>query len=132
LWSIINVLIGKKLVAEHKFYNINYKHWACRLEGNSDSDDDELAGSDPITIEEAVGRYPDRAVMALFNVLGLEYSRFRDQTLRDQSRREQHTTHEKRFREESLTGRSIRKKRNSLGSTTEPLTVSTCSTQSVE
>jgi hypothetical protein len=75
LWSNINISIGKKLIAGHKFYNINHRHRACRLEGNSDSDDDELVGSEPITIHEAAGRYPERAVMALFNVLGFEYSR---------------------------------------------------------
>jgi hypothetical protein len=124
LWSHINVLIDNKLIAEHKFYNIKHWHWACRLEGNTDSDDDELVGSDPFTIEEAVERYPKRAVRALFSVLGLEYSRFQEQVLRDQSRREQHTTQvEKRTFEGLATERPSWKKRNSsLGSTIEPLT----------
>lgn len=33
--------------------------WACNLEGNTDSDDDELVGSDPLSLEEAVARYPE-------------------------------------------------------------------------
>jgi hypothetical protein len=53
----------KELIAEHRFYNIEHTDWAARLEGNTDSDDDELVRSDPFTLEEAVARYPERAVM---------------------------------------------------------------------
>lgn len=69
----------KLLIAEHQFYGINFRDWAC-LSGDEseyeteDEDEDELQ-----TLSEAVAKYPDRAVLALFNQLGLVYSNFREQ-----------------------------------------------------
>ena len=71
----------------HHFYQLDFRHWAFSNDEASDNsyetDDLDLPVA---TLEQAVSMYPDRAVMALFNELGLVYSRFQEQVERQQLR----------------------------------------------
>jgi hypothetical protein len=68
------------------------------------------------TLEQAVSIYPDRAVMALFNELGLVYSKFQEQVERQQLRP---TILQKRSPKDTSSQLERRVKRLSEGSTTE-------------
>jgi len=71
----------KLLIAEHRFYEINFRDWACLSgdESERETEDEDEGEDEPQTLSEAVAKYPDRAVLALFNQLGLVYSNFQEQ-----------------------------------------------------
>jgi hypothetical protein len=84
-WKMHNQKNYKKLVDAHLFYQLDFRHWA--LGDNDEASDNSYVTDDldlPVaTLEQAVSKYPDRAVMALFNELGLVYSRFQEQVERN-------------------------------------------------
>lgn len=67
------MVIGAKLIAEHKKYEIDYRNWT-EVEAEYVEDDLDL----PITsLEEAVCHYPRRAIRILFQELGLPYNKIK-------------------------------------------------------
>jgi hypothetical protein len=125
-WKMHNSENHKRLVDMHLFYQLDFRHWALSNDEASDNsyetDDLDLPVA---TLEQAVSMYPDRAVMALFNELGLVYSRFQEQVERQQLRP---TVLQKRSPTSSRLER--RTKRPSDGSTIDLIPVPTSPTAS--
>jgi hypothetical protein len=108
----------QKLVDTHLFYQLDFRHWALNEGSDSSYETDDL-DYPATTLEQAVSIYPDRAVMALFNELGLVYSRFQEQVERQQLRP---TVLQKRSPKDTSSKLERRVKRPSDGSTTEVCT----------
>jgi hypothetical protein len=117
-----------KLIEAHQFYQLDFRHWALSNDGASDSSHGTIDLDLPVrTLEQAVAVYPDRAVMALFNELGLVYSRFQEQVEREQLRP---TVLQKRSPKDTSSKLEQRAKRLSDGSTVDLIPVSTSPTAS--
>jgi outer membrane murein-binding lipoprotein Lpp len=116
-WKMHNRENHKKLIDAHHFYQLDFRHWALSDDETSDNSYETDDLDHPITtLEQAVLMYPDRAVMALFNELGLVYSRFQEQVEREQLRS---TVLQKRSPKDTSSKLERRVKRPSDGSTTE-------------
>jgi outer membrane murein-binding lipoprotein Lpp len=128
-WKMHNQENHKKLIEAHHFYKLNFRHWALGDDGSNDSyvtDDLDL----PLrTLEQAVAAYPDRAVMALFNELGLVYSKFQEQFERQQLRP---SVLQKRSPKDTSSKSERRVKRSSDGSTVDLIPVSASPTASAD
>jgi outer membrane murein-binding lipoprotein Lpp len=126
-WKMHNQENHKKLIDAHLFYQLDFRYWALSDEASDNSYETDDLDLPVATLEQAVLMYPDRAVMALFNELGLVYSRFQEQFERQQLRP---TILQKRSPKDTSSKMEQRAKRLSDGSTIDLIPVPTSPTAS--
>ncbi len=127
-WKMHNRENHKKLIDAHLFYQLDFRHWALSDdEGSNDSYMTDDLDQPITTLKHAVSMYPDRAVMALFNELGLVYSRFQEQVEREQLRP---PALQKRSLKDTSSQLERRVRRSSNGSTIDLVAVSASPTAS--
>ncbi|KAH8799452.1 hypothetical protein F5884DRAFT_812155 [Xylogone sp. PMI_703] len=78
-WDLHSERNHGELISLHQRYQIPLDRWAYDDETDADSDDLDPRPDPPSSLEEAVQRYRQKAVFALFEELGLNYARFKSQ-----------------------------------------------------
>src|SRR5580700_8817873 len=122
-----NCTTDDRLKSWHEFYRISFTDWAGDNYGTyTDDDDGDLDPPHyPESLESAIAKYPIRAVRILFDRMGLDYSKFEEQSFEFESReRSLMMGVEKRSPSLVLAGpkTKVKKINSPTGSPTEPFT----------
>jgi hypothetical protein len=78
---VLTPIADSDLVRLHRLFRTDWKLWSGRDPDDSEDDDStdlDFGVGDPVTLEDAVARFPSIAVRLLFGCLGLKYRRFEE------------------------------------------------------